>query len=437
MNCIMNKLSFPAFLLIFFFGLSLFGAEDAKSWKRQLDTLAQPQCWIKRNAMPAITADALDESIEGMRIYYQNHQLTEGNFRYGLDLTDDIEIDDDNAVRQAGALWGLAVLNRERFTENTRRQLLLGLDFFIRAMRPVQDGTQMVVTYQSNRKIKTGMVALFCLAVTDFLESQADYMSEAQCAPYIDALCKNLKFLQSIEMADGSWCEVYDHEVSAAERVAMADSSPYFDGESLLAYITALRYFRKHPNIQAPAGLKERVEFALPLLIKKYAVDALAPEGDEAQAKGFYQWGAMASALFCEDYPDSPLVSIASRGTLALTWWQIYSNRVEYREGNTGYAVEGLIAAWRIATQFGHTEYAKTIRATIENIMAKLLTWQVGTSASLNNPFLKYWSEKGCAKRAFGGVLAAKDSGFIRIDNVQHQLHATLLVRKYLYPDNN
>ena len=427
----MKKLSISTLLIFFFLGMALFHA--AEPWETQLTNLSKPQLWLQHIAPPAVTADALDESIEGMRIYYQNHQLPEGNFRYGLDMTDDIEIDDDNAVRQAGALWGLALLNRERFTENTRRQLLLGLDFFIRAMRPVQDSAQMVVTYQSSRKIKTGMVALFCLAVTDFLEAQDDYMTEEQCAPYIDALCKNLKYLRSIEMDDGSWFEMYDHSVSEEERAAMADSSPYFDGEALLAYLTALRYFRKHPGITAPEGLQSRVEFALPRLIKKYAVDALDPEGDEAQAKGFYQWGAMSCALFCEDYPQSPLAQIAARGTLALTWWQIYDNRVEYREGNTGYAVEGLVAAWRIAKQYGHDDYAKTIRNTIVNIMAKLLTWQVGTDAGTHNPFLKYWSEKGCSKRAFGGVLAAQNSGFIRIDNVQHQLHATLLARKYLW----
>ncbi len=410
----------------------LAAADDG--WQARLAELSHPQAWVARTQYPPLTAEALDEAIEAARVYYQNHQLPEGNFRYGLDLTDDIELDDDNAVRQAGALWGLSVLNRERFTESTRRAVLLGLDFFIRSMRPVRDGKLMVSTYQGQRRVKTGMVALVCLAITDFLDGQDRYLTDAQRAPYANALLRNLEFLQSMEMADGSWGEVYDHDVTAQEQEAMMDSSPYYDGEALLAYVTALRYFRSHPQFSAPAGMAQRVESALPRLMKKYAVDALQPDGDRDQAKGFYQWGAMASAVFCEDYPQSPSAAIAANGALALTWWQLFENQVEFREGNTGYAVEGLIAAWLIASRTGRHDEARTIRNGIGRILAKLLTWQVGTAAGDHNPFLAYWRGKGVSPRAFGGVLAARDSGYIRIDNVQHQLHAMLLARKYLFP---
>lgn len=420
------------FLMPFTVAVSLLPAAGAPE-QTQPDKMANRDYWIRRTDFPRPDAEALDEAIEAARIYYQNHQLPDGNFRYGLDLTDDVEIDDDNPVRQAGALWGLSVLTRDRFTENSRRALILGLDFFMRAMRPVNEGRDMAVTYCSQKRIKTGMVALFCLAVTDFLEGQHQYLSEELRAPYIDALRRNLSFLRSLELEDGSWRELYDHEVTPEERQLLTESSPYFDGESLLAYVTALRYFRRHPQYGGVDGLEERVFYAVPRLFKKYAHDALAAGGDTDLSKGFYQWGCMASAIIGEDYSGTPAAKQSAEGSLALTWWQIYENCVEYREGNTGYAVEGLVSAWRIAQQQQREEDAAIIRATVERILGRLLTWQVGTVRSKYNQFLVFWQEKG-SKRAFGGVLAVRNSGYIRIDNVQHQLHAMLLARRYLFP---
>jgi hypothetical protein len=77
-----------------------------------------------------ITRDHLITAIEAARVYYLNQQFKEGNFLYAMDLSTGKYYDDDNQVRQAGALWGLSCLNRDRFTENTRRALLAGIDFF-------------------------------------------------------------------------------------------------------------------------------------------------------------------------------------------------------------------------------------------------------------------------------------------------------------------
>ena len=45
-------------------------------------------------------------------------------------------------------------------------------------------------------------------------------------------------------------------------------------------------------------------------------------------------------------------------------------------------------------------------------------------------------SLKNVVPEAYGGITAAQNSPLVRIDNVQHQVHATLLTIKYLYPEN-
>jgi hypothetical protein len=267
------------------------------------------------------------------------------------------------------------------------------------------------------------------MALLDFLEGQDKYLSEAQRKPYLDALYSNLQFLQSQELADGSWRAKYDLENPPT--ASDTDASPYYDGESLLAYLTAEKYFAARPHLKAPAGLSQRIDYALPMLLKKYVAEPMQPGGDQNLTKGFFQWCLMSCALFCETR-SGKLADMAADGAMALAWWQIYGNRIDGRTGNTGYAIEGLVSAWRIATARHLTAEAEVIRETIDIILGRLMTWQVGGPFEKLNPFLQHWKSRTPA-RAFGGITAGADSGYIRIDIVQHQVHAMILAREYIY----
>ena len=401
-------------------------------WQAVLSQTALHANWTRSaENLPAADADMLDEAIEAARAYYLGAQLPLGNFRYGLEISTDQVSESDNQVRQAGALWGLSNLNRERFTEPTRRAVILGLDFFIRGMNQPPNGLPKVITYKGARTIKTGTIALFCLATIDFLEGQERYLSDEQCRPYREALESNLAFLRAMELPDGSWREEFNVDDAATGALCRV-SSPYFDGESLLAYLCALRYYDARPQLTAPEGMAERVESALPMLIRKYCVDALLPGGDTDLAKGFCQWGMMSFALYCRRKPGTSNAEAAAQAAMTLAWWQLYGNEVEHRPGNTGYAVEGLVAAWDIATQAGAKEDAETLRQVILRLLGKLITYQIGGPLEDRNPFIVY-CRPYLPERAQGGILSGQDVGFIRIDNVQHQLHAMLLARKMLF----
>lgn len=406
------------------------------AWQTELAGHARLDAWQKRNSnLPKITGEALDQAIEAARYYILSQQSSRGNFRYSMDLTDpDFSESNDNAVRQAGTLWSICNLNRDRFNEPTRQACLLALDFFIHYTRPLPNSDIKVVTYKGTRRVKTGMVALFCLGVIDFLTGQEKYMTPEQRQPYLEALYENLHFLQSQEMANGCWVKEYSNDPADPPLPPgeEPETSPYYNGEAMLAYLFAARFYRDRPELDAPEGLVERIHYAMPLLLRRYAVECLRSDEDMAETKGFFQWGLMSCALYHDLFPES-IPDIIENAALALSWWQIFNNRMDTRNGNTAYAIEGLVAAWHIVHQNGKAIEAQRIRDAIENTLAKLMTWQIGGPFESYNPFLMKWKEKTPAA-AYGGVTESATSGYIRIDNVQHQLHAMLLARQYLWP---
>ena len=140
----------------------------------------------------------------------------------------------------------------------------------------------------------------------------------------------------------------------------------------------------------------------------------------------------MSCALYHDLYPDRN-ADIIENAAMTLAWWQIFNNRMDTRNGNTAYAIEGLVAAWHIAQQTGRIHEATLLFSSIETTLARLMTWQVGGPFENYNDFLMRWRDKMPAA-AYGGITDRADSGYIRIDNVQHQLHAMLLARQHLWP---
>ena len=152
-------------------------AVNDTDWQAELVGNARLDVWQKRDSkLPQITGEALDQAIEAARYYIISQQSSRGNFRYSMDLTNpEFSELNDNAVRQAGTLWSICNLNRDRFNEPTRQACLLALDFFIHYTRPLPNSDLKVITYKGDRRVKTGMVALFCLGVIDFLTGQEKY----------------------------------------------------------------------------------------------------------------------------------------------------------------------------------------------------------------------------------------------------------------------
>ncbi len=387
---------------------------------KELQPYTLMDAWQHEIQTPPLTREILMQSLEAARAYYLNQQKTDGNFKYLLDLSDGKTSDDDNQVRQAGAIWGLSCLNRDFFNEPTRRALLLGFDFFIRNIKTLPTG-ETVIVYPGEKNLNSGTVALFCLALTDFLAGQDKYLDQNTKDKYRRILFTHLQFLRTMELDDGSWSRAY--ELSSGIRKPVPSS--YYDGEALLAYCKAARLYNRKDLIR-------RINFALPRLIHRYTVQTWQPDGDQDLTKGFYQWGSMAFAEYVEAGWE-PHAKLAVDAAMALAWWQIDENQLEAKKANVAYAVEGLAATWRIARMTKREAEEKRLKSVIDNIMGKLILCQYKGPFMQYNPYLM--SLKNVVPEAYGGITAAQNSPFVRIDNVQHQVHATLLMLEYLYPE--
>ncbi len=409
-NNMLSKAIAPFLLMLAMFG---YGDDDLKRLGDLLRPYAAQDYWQTQPAPPPLTRTVLVRSIEAARAYYLNQQKSDGSFIYGKDMASDEVYEDDNQVRQAGALWGLASLNRDRGNEPTRRGVILGLDFFARCMTVLPTGESTVV-YPGEENIKTGTVALYCLSLIEFLRGQGISLPKEVKDRYQTYLDLNITYLQSMEMPDGSWARSYDAPSGFRETIA----SPYYDGEALLAYCKAARYLGR-------TDLLPRIEYALPRLLAKYTVVCWRPGGDTKLTKGFYQWGCMASAEYLEAGWTTH-ADLAADAALAMSWWLLYDNQLEYRQGNTAYAVEGLVGAWRVAKVRKDTKSMAVLQETAERITNQLITLQYGGPYQDFNPLLK--SLRRVQPESFGGISASRDSAVVRIDVQQHQTHAMLMI---------
>ena len=387
-------------------------------FSRKIHLRSQEQYWLNKVQQRPLTRKILTQSIELARAYYLNHQNPEGNFVYLRDLIADRAKEDDSQIRQAGAIWGLSCLNRDRHTDATRHAIVRGIDFWFRCSQPLKCGLIGPV-YPGDDEIKTGTVALVSLAIIELWRGQEEYLTGLGRGLYSAWLDTYLTYLQGMEMDNGSWASSY--AVTANQRDGT--SSPYYDGETLLAYCKAARYMDHKELIP-------KIERIAPLLAERYTIQAWRSDPDSDDCKGFFQWGCMAFAEYVEaDWEHADLVGDAA---LALAWWQIHLHEVETRRGNTGYAVEGLLGAYRVARARGDHAAMQSIRQVCERLLSKLISWQIGGPLARYNPFLRTLRTPEDAK---GGIMSTQNSGLIRIDIVQHQVHAMLMALKLFYPE--
>jgi UDP-N-acetylmuramoyl-tripeptide--D-alanyl-D-alanine ligase len=227
-----------------------------------------------------------------------------------------------------------------------------------------------------------------------------------------------LRFLTAQQREDGRFSMEYG--VSSGRR--SEKTSPYFDGETLLALAKAARYAGREdllPILQKAA--RRSAEY--------YTVEAWEKERDSDDTKGFYQWGSMAFREYVEaSWPDAGLYSDTA---LALAWWMEYTHRVLSRSRNSAYAYEGLASTYAVAKARGEVDAAADLARLIDHGLANLTEWQVGGPLADRNAFLRRHPTSDVL--AVGGVMNENDDPPLRIDVAQHQMHAVMLAIDTVY----
>ncbi len=353
-----------------------------------------------------LTRAALDEAIDLGTSFLLHNQRPEGNFAYQYDWRAQRDDDDDSPVRQAGALWGVALLHRRSPTPQLRAALDRGLAFFDRHTEVVGDRAH--VNYPDFPVGRLGTVCLLALAYLDRRQVVDDAEADVR-------LTQLLTFIKRARRAGGGF-----HDSYTVSGRSFGSRSPYFDGEALLVLTRASREL--DPTL-GPLALDEADRS-----YQRHVTEALRRDADSNETKGYYQWCSMALSALAPDHPR-----MGDR-LLDLAVWMVDVHRTLSRQRNTGYAYEGLVMAFAEAERRGDAGMVRKLSCVIEQGLTKLMSWQVGFSGA--NATI---ASAGPVEdpRALGGVQNHATEPDLRIDVTQHQMHALLLAREqYLSPSH-
>lgn len=374
--------------------------------------LSQTESKTKEEKMP-LTREILNESLQLGSNFLLENQKPEGNFEYEYNFKTKEYIEDDNQVRQAGALWGVSLLHAENPSEETEEALKKGLAFFRNHSQETNFGGRFIV-YPGDSQGSTGTIALVSLALIEWLKSDESIENRAQ---YEADLSEYLSFLRSLRMENGQFFSRFQHKNGSG----VGNPSPYFDGEALLALTKAAKYMNdseRIPDIMDSAEAMYTQNVTL----------ALQKDKDSNTTKGFYQWGSMAFyEIFTAKWEGSEPYA---KRTIEMAYWMIDTHKILQKTRNTAYAYEGIISAYELAYLTKDTKAQEYFQNVIETGLQKLTSWQVGNS--LENSYLKA-NVDTTDQKAIGGIMNSKDEPTLRIDVTQHQMHAVLLAREFLW----
>ncbi len=357
-----------------------------------------------------LTREDLQTSLELGTQFLLANQKTAGNFNYSYNFVSGQLSEDDNQVRQAGALWGLTLLYSHEPSTTLENAILKGLDFY---------GNSPIPSYPEDEKGSTGSLALLCLSLLEYLsvETAPDH------AAYEELLKVWLASLMKIQNEDKEFSGSYDYSTGEGS----GSSSPYSDGEALLALSKAANIFKSDEYFAL-------ANEALDAMWTDHVENAQEETLDSDETKGFYQWSTM-SLYELDKYQrtqgemDTQYVDKA----LELAYWMLDTHKVLERTRNTAYAFEGLISAYKLAELYNqdgdyNAELDKLMQA-IDSGLYQLTTWQVGHP--LQNSFIQTNTAED--NLAQGGVTNAADEADLRIDVTQHQMHAVIMALDWIY----
>lgn len=355
---------------------------------------------IYKNYTPVLKAETLENSIILGAQFLINHQKPEGNFDYEYNFVTGEYTEDDNQVRQAGALWGLTLIYQEQPSQELLSSIEAGLAYF-KAHSQTSDAGRYIV-YPGEDKGKTGTVALLVLSLVDFLRNEDVPNRES----YEQDLDEYLNFLLSLRDENGQFHGGYSGETGGPD----GNPSPYFDGESLLALIKAAKY-------AGYEDLATDIEDSAEIMYEVNVEEALKEDPDSDTTKGFYQWGSMA---YYEIYTSNWSEEKYASWTIEMAYWMVDVHKVLERSSNTGYAYEGLVSAYELARLTENEAARVKLLYTIDTGLSTLTSWQV-TDEDTSDPL------------GIGGIRNRRTGDTLRVDTTQHQMHAAILALRYIY----
>jgi len=374
------------FFITFSYNLSNLQSQQQSSSYKQLSTdeykvwmkeYFQNLLWLEHEFDKKLTREILLKSFKLGNKYIINNQKSVGNFYYEYDFVNNEVTGTDNQVRQAGAVWALALMYSYDRNDETKKALDKALGFFIYNTVTGSKQGNLVISYPRDEISHTNTIAIVSLALIDYLTLEKKGIIKLN-SEYKQKLNKYLNgyinHLKSIRLDNKHFSSHY----SLKSQTHVTKFDPYSDGETLLAFIKAAKYL-------GHAELIPIIEESAIVMAKHYTYDRCVNDYDSTKTKGFFQWSCMA---FWEYQDAGWKDSVFYRQyILFLAWWMINIHKTLYRTANTAYVYEGIIPALLIARDEKMKNVISDLEYTIDRALYKLTTWQVGGPLQSENLF--------------------------------------------------
>ena len=395
-----------AFLLIatFIIPKSSFAAKDVITLNEKINSLLSEietmEFLAKPQNLPKLSTDEKKRVIKNGVAWLQNSQESNGHFAYEYLPFDDTYRDDDNIVRQAGALFQLGEVAR-RDTGNVydvSDNLKDGIKYFEKLSKPGRyNGKKFrcVVNFADSTTCKLGATSLALIGIVSFVEAEPEQKKE-----YEKLMGDYVQYILAMKKPSAGFSNnFYVDDNSAAE-----EESSFFNGEALLALT---RYQNLNSgNSEVGRVINETFDyFNSPKVIYDTAL---------------YLWAMAAIKDMNADAPRAEYSTYAKRYT---DWRKGPLATKRSSDHNTCAYIEGVASAYSIMENSLSPNEAKYYKEEIDFWLAKSALLQIN-----QNDLVKYDSKTATFVRApkprlaLGGFLTGHDELTQRIDFTQHCL---------------
>ncbi|MCK5027394.1 MAG: hypothetical protein KAS07_03170 [Candidatus Pacebacteria bacterium] len=347
-----------------------------------------------------VSSEEIDNIVSRSVIWFKNAQEEDGHFRYEYVPYENKYLNDDNIVRQAGAMYVLGeVLRRDTnnvhdLKENVERAALY---FEKLSLRDEYEGRQLqcVVSKEGSRTCVLGTTSLVLIGLIDLVKRYP-----ALSSVYADRISDYAAYILATKK-EGAGFRNY-HYVGREEQ--NDKESSFSTGEALLALV---RYYEFHPTDEVKQVIDDTFEYM---------------QNDMPFDFGLYLWAMAALKEMQQIVPNDEYVSYVKDYT---DWRMVNFERYRGSTHNMCAYAEGVISAYSVlepsSTNEEKEKYLEDINYWLGQ-SAKLQITKKDTDRLVYNNDTAYFATFADPDRAIGGFLTDKNELTQRIDFTQHCL---------------
>lgn len=355
----------------------------------------------------AVTLKQVGAAIDRLAEYMAYRQLESGLFAYQYDPGRDAYADEENLVRQAGAVVAMAVHARVSGKGSSRAAAELGIRFHLQGITQIPGVEEASYIATSDGRNKLGITALLCLAM-------AEHSHPEHYAAVREDLINGMLWLQR---PSGMFLTAFRPEVEV-------QAQDYFPGEALLAMAA---HYRLDPSVHILEAFHRAISF-----YREYFRGRPSP--------AFVPWQVQAYTLMAEhskrrDYVDyvfelADWLADKQLNRDNCRWAELWGGFATYQPGRVGVAtaayLEGFADALKLARAVNDAERAQRYEGVVREAVRFVMQLQI-------RPEEAYYIRS--PRDAVGGIRTSPSLNLLRIDHCQHALIGLIKARQVLFSD--